>query len=54
MPPFLGIEHKFLATSFTFLSGDPAVTESVGIVIPFISVLVRTVKALIVFAIVSF
>ena len=54
MPPFFSVEHKFLAASFTLVFGDPAVTEVMGIIVPLISALIRTVKALIVFAIVSF
>ena len=53
VPPFLGIEHKLFAASFTFIFGNPTVAKTMGVIIPFISVLVRTVKALIVLAFVS-
>ena len=50
--PFLGIEHKLLTASFTLIFCNPAVAELMGIIVPFISVLVWTVKTLIVLAIV--
>ena len=52
VPPFLGIEHKLLTACFTLIFGNPAVTESMGVIVPLISALVWTVKALIVLAIV--
>ena len=52
VPPFLGIEHKLLTAGFTPIFGNPAVAKSMRIIVHFISVLVRTVKTLIVLAIV--
>ena len=52
VPPFLGIEHKLLTACFALIFGNSAVAELVGVVVPLISVLVWTVKALIVLAIV--
>ena len=52
VPPFLGIEHKLLTAFFALIFGNPAVTESIGVIVPLISVLVQTVKALIALAIV--
>ena len=52
VPPFLGIEYKLLTASFaSFVFGNPAVAKSMRVIVPFISVLVRTVKKLIVLAI---
>ena len=52
MPPFLGIEHKLLTACFTLIFSNSTVAESVGVIVPLISVFVRTVKTLIVLAIV--
>ena len=52
VPPFLDIEHKLLTASFTLIFGNPAVAKSMRFIVPFISVLVQTVKTLIVLAIV--
>ena len=40
MPPLLCIEHKFLTASLALVSSYPTMTESVGIVVAFVSVLV--------------
>ena len=52
VPPFLGIKRKLLTAQLTFISGNPAMAKSMRIVVPLVSVFVRTVKTLIVLAIV--
>ena len=49
---FLGIEHKLLNADFTPIFGNPAVAKLMRIIVSFISVLVGTVKTLIILAIV--
>ena len=54
MPPFLCIIYELFATGFTLVIGNPAVAQSVGIVVSFISVFVQTVQTLVPLAIMSF
>ena len=54
MSPFLGIKHEFLATRLAFVLSNSTMTESVGIVIPFVTITVGTVNALVQFSVVSF
>ena len=54
MPPFLCIVYKSFATGFTFVIANPAVAQSMGVVVSFVSVFVWTVQTLVPLAIMPF
>ena len=54
MPSFLCVVHKLLSAILATVIGYSAVAQLVSVIISFVSVLVRTVNALIPLAVMSF